>query len=119
MHAALSPDGQHVAFVLPGAPGNRIRIVDLHGATEEEIIFSSAKNLDSLEWSADGTGFFGGDTQPTGDRLLYIERRGASHALWTPSTRGFGLWGSPSHDGRYLATFKFELSANVWMVENP
>jgi Tol biopolymer transport system component len=90
-HAALSPDGQHEAFVLPGTPRNRIRIVDLHGATEQEVTVSSAKNLDSLEWSADGTGFFSSDAQSTGARLLYIERTGASYALWTQSIGG--VWG--------------------------
>jgi Tol biopolymer transport system component len=118
-HAALSPDGQHIAFVLPGTLRNRIRIVDLHGATEKEIIVSSAEYLASLEWSADGTGFFSGDAQSTGDRLLYIERSGTSHVLWTQSNGGFLLWGSPSPNGRYLASFKFQMSSNLWMVENP
>jgi hypothetical protein len=116
IHAALSPNGKHIAFLLPP---NRIRITDLHGATEEDITVSSATYLTSLEWSADGAGFFSGDAQPAADRLLYIERRGVSHVLWNQSTAGFLLWGSPSHDGRYLATFKMEMSANVWMVEIP
>jgi hypothetical protein len=30
-----------------------------------------------------------------------------------------GIWGIPSPNGRYLATFKTDVSANVWMVENP
>jgi Tol biopolymer transport system component len=118
-HAALSPDGQHIAFVLPGPPYNRIRMVDLHGAREGKMTVSGAGYLTSLEWSADGTGFFSGEANPTGDSLLYIERTGTSHVLWTQSAGGFRLWGSPSPNGRYLATFKYNEIANVWMLENP
>jgi Tol biopolymer transport system component len=116
---AISPDGQHIAFVLPGLPRNRIRIVDLRGATERDITISAAEYLASLDWSADRTGFFSGDMHSDTERLLYIERNGASHVLWTQAAAGFGIWGIPSPDGRYLATFKANASANVWMVENP
>jgi hypothetical protein len=119
----MSPDGQHIAFVLPGTPQNRIRVVDLHGVTEEEITVSRAEYLESLDWSADGTGFLSADIQPAGARLLHVERSGASQVLWTePGASQPGesdLWGIPSPDGRYLATMKDDQTANVWMVENP
>jgi serine/threonine protein kinase/Tol biopolymer transport system component len=120
---AISPDGQHIAFVLSGAPRNRIRIVNLHGATEEEITVSGAEHLFSLEWSADGAAFFSGDIQQETTRLLHIKRNGASHVLWIQPTTIFTMWGTPwgipSPNGRYLATFKVTESANVWMVEKP
>jgi serine/threonine protein kinase len=120
---AISPDGQHIAFVLSGAPRNQIRIVNLHGATEGEITVSGAEYLFSLEWSADGAAFFSGDIQQESTRLLHVERNGASHVLWTQPTTIFTMWGTPwgipSPDGRHLATFKTQVSANVWMVENP
>jgi len=115
---AISSDGHHVAFVLPGAVQNRIRIVDLHGATESEITVAGAKNLDSLEWCADGTGFFSGDVTPSDTRLLHIQRDGASQAVWTQPA-GPRIWGVQSRDGRHLATYKTRVSANVWIVENP
>jgi eukaryotic-like serine/threonine-protein kinase len=114
----ISPDGHHVAFVLPGEIRNRIRIVDLHGRTESEITVSGAEHLWSLNWSADGTGLFSGDSAPSGTRLLHIERNGASQVLWTLPA-GANIWGIQSPDGRHLATLKTTLSANVWMVENP
>jgi Tol biopolymer transport system component len=113
---AISPDGQHIAFVLPGTPQNRIRIVDLHGTTEREITASGAEGLASLDWSADGTGFFSADQQGGGTRLLHIEHNGTSQVLWTQPAY---MWGIPSPNGQYLATFKTEVSANVWMAENP
>jgi Tol biopolymer transport system component len=116
---AISWDGQHIAFVLPGAPRNRIRIVDLHGGTEGETTVSGAELLQTLDWSVDGTGFFSGEVRQETTRLLYVERNGASHILWTQPTTMFTVWGIPSPDGRYLATLKGNASANVWMVENP
>jgi Tol biopolymer transport system component len=114
----ISPNGQHIAFVLPGPPHNRIRIVDLHGATEGEITVLGAQDLQSLDWSADGTGFFCADVQPETTRLLHVQRNGTSHVLLTHAP-GWAIWGVPSPDGRYLATFKGSCSSNVWMVENP
>ncbi|MGI8959815.1 MAG: TolB family protein [Bryobacteraceae bacterium] len=115
---AISPDGQHIAFLPPGAPNNRIRIVNLHGATEREITASGAESLGTLDWSAEGTGFFSGDQQRETTRLLHIDRNGKSQVLWGQPA-GFGVWGIPSPDGRYLATLKANFTGNVWMVENP
>jgi Tol biopolymer transport system component len=115
---AISPDGKHIAFLLPGTPKNRIRIVDLHGATESEIRVLGAEDLETLDWSADGTAFFSGEVHPSGARLLHVQLNGASQVLWTQPART-ELWGIPSPNGRHLATFKTKVSANVWMVENP
>jgi serine/threonine protein kinase len=114
----ISPDGHHIAFVLEGAVMNRIRIVDLHGATEREITVPDAKNLSSLDWATDGTGFLSGDVMPSGTRLLHIEPNGASQVLWAQPA-GPAIWGIQSPDRRHLATFRARSSSNVWMVENP
>jgi serine/threonine protein kinase len=114
----ISPDGHHIAFVLPGTKRNRIRFVDLRGATESETTVSGAESLASLNWSADGTGLFSGDVTPSGTRLLHIERNGASQVLWAQPA-GAIIWGIQSPDGRHLATFGTRLSSNIWMVENP
>jgi Tol biopolymer transport system component len=114
-YPAISPDGQHIAF---GLLMNRIRTIDLHGATEGEITVSGAQNLQYLEWAADGTGFFIADLQPAGARLLYVERSGVSQVLWT-RRHGSDLGPIPSPNGRYLAMNMDEENANVWMVENP
>jgi Tol biopolymer transport system component len=111
-NAAISPDGQHIAFVLSGTPRNRIRLTDLHGATEREITVSGVQNLQSLDWSADGSGFFSGDAQSDSTRLLHIDRNGGSQILWTQPGLN-ELWGISSPDGRYLATLKYDVSANV------
>lgn len=91
---AISPDGRRIAFVLPRKPKNRIRVVDLHGIPEQEITVSGAEELQPLEWSANGAGFFSGDISAStiSTRLLYIERNGASHVLWTQPFGIFLFW---------------------------
>jgi hypothetical protein len=98
---AMSPDGHHIAF--PLFPRNRIRIVDLHGAIENEITVSGAEVLSDLNWSADGAGFFCGDLASSATRLLHIQRDGASQVLWD-TTREFNDlgnsvagWPTPCH----------------------
>lgn len=63
--------------------------------------------------------FVSGGWQPEIERLLHVQRDGASQVLWSQSAAGFGIWGIPSPDGRYIATFQGKASANVWMAENP
>jgi Tol biopolymer transport system component len=115
---AISPDGRHIGFVLPGTPKTRIQMADLHGASESEVTVSGAEDLESLDWSSDGTGFFTADNRPETPRLLFVQRNGTSHVLWTQPA-GTLIWGIPSPNGRYLATFKTDQNANVWIVENP
>jgi hypothetical protein len=102
----------HIAFVLGGAIKNRIRIVDLHGFSESEIRVVDTKNLASLDWSADGTGFFSADLVLSDTRLLHIERDRASQPA-TPL-----ICGIPSPDGTSRPSGT-RMSSNVWIVENP
>ena len=120
VHGTISPDGQRVAWIPPGGRHDRIRITGLNGAAEADITIRGGNFVVSLEWSADGNGFFCGDYLATANamRLLRVERSGESQALWsTPGQNG--IWGIPSPDGRALAAAKPSISANVWMVENP
>lgn len=85
--ATISPDGKHIAFVLPGKPQNQIRIANLRGVTEREITVTKAQDLEALDWAADGSSFFGGDMQSDGAHLLHVHPNGKSEILWTPPTR--------------------------------
>ncbi len=114
--AEISPDGLHLAFV--PANRNHIRILDLHGAPEKEISVPGAGYLTTLDWVADGIGFFCGDLQTVSTRLLHVDPSGASQVLWSePTTEN--IWGIAAPDGQHFATFRWDMIANVWMVENP
>jgi Tol biopolymer transport system component len=114
----VSPDGKHIAFIMPGSPRNHIRIVNLQGATELEITVAEAQNLGPLKWSADGNGFFSADFQPSRARLLHVRRNGQSQALFEQAGTA-PIWGVPSPDGRRLAIYESRVNGNVWMVDNP
>jgi hypothetical protein len=114
----ISPDGQHIAFLIAGGLGNQIRIANLHGVTERVVSVAGVQRLQGLGWDAAGSGFLATDIQTSTvfSRLLQIDRDGAVHVLieqrWTGE-----LWAIPSPDRRHLATFKRTNNSNVWMVE--
>ncbi|MBV8808457.1 MAG: PD40 domain-containing protein [Acidobacteriaceae bacterium] len=116
--ADISPDGKHVAYVIPDTPCRRVRITDLHGRIEADVTVAGVENLNSLDWSADSAGFFMSDMRSNESRLIHVQRSGASQILWSvpwPTD----LYGIPSPDGRYLATPRATYSSNVWMVQEP
>ena len=116
--AAISPDGKHFAYLIPERPQTRIRITDVHGLTEAEISVTGVENLIGLDWAADSSGFFTCDLHEGVARLLHVERNGTSQILWTvPGSPQ--VYGIPSPNGRYLATYREIRNGNAWMLENP
>jgi hypothetical protein len=118
LFAAISPDGKHFAYLVPEKPQKHIRITDLHGVTEAVLTVQGAEDLQFLDWSADSSGFFTSDMHRNETRLLHAERSGTSHILWRMPGL-VSIWGVPSPDGRYLATYKGTSNGNAWVVENP
>lgn len=116
--AAISPDGKHFAWLLPEEGQHHIRITNLHGVKESDISVSGASYLQYLDWSSDGSGFFTSDLRGSETRLLHVQLNGASQILWTlPGS--VDVWGIPSPDGRYLATYTGSSGGNAWMIQNP
>lgn len=111
---AISSDGQHIAYLLPGG---RIRIVSaIGGALEQELTVPTALILEALDWAADGTGLFVGDgAWAQGARLLFVGRNGATDVLWRQPFGPFAV--VPSPDGKYLAMPIYASDSNVWMLE--
>ncbi len=118
LFAGISPDGKQFAYLMPETPQRHIRIANLHGVRERDMLVTGAANLQFLDWSPDSSGFFTSDIRRNETRLLHVDRSGASQILWTvPGV--VSIWGVPSPDGRYLATYKGTSNGNVWEVENP
>jgi hypothetical protein len=72
----------------------------------------------SLDWTADGKGFFI-SSNPTGhlSTLLYVDLAGNAHPLL--QLRNFqASWGVPSHDGKHVAIAEPTMECNAWMVKN-
>jgi hypothetical protein len=76
-----------------------------------DIAIRGWRGLVSLDWAADGKGFFASSSSSKGVTLLHIDMQGNAQALW--AQRG----GSPT-DGKSLAIFGSTIRSNVWMIEN-
>jgi Tol biopolymer transport system component len=114
----LSPDGTLIAAVQVGATQHQIRLVSLVGQPAREITVKDWNNFMSIDWAADGKGFFI-SSNPTGrlDTLLYVDLAGNATPLW--QVKNFqAAWAIPSHNGKYVAIPAPTTECNVWMVEN-
>jgi Tol biopolymer transport system component len=114
----LSPDGTSVAVVTFSASDNRIRLISLSGRPTREITVRNWNSFTSLDWAANGKGFFI-SSNPTGrlSTLLYVDLMGNAHSLW--QVKNFqATWAIPSHNGKYVAIPAPTVGNNVWMVDN-
>jgi serine/threonine protein kinase len=115
LHWDLSPDGTRISFTrTPLAP---IEILSLHSHATQTIHVKDWNNLESLDWTADGKGFFISSGVHGGMVLLHVDLQGYAHVLW--KNQG-GAWtpSRPSPDGRHLANQDFRVEGNVWTIEN-
>jgi Tol biopolymer transport system component len=117
-NSGLSPDGTSIAVVTLSAGDNRIRLISLKGQPTREISVKDWSSFASLDWAADGKGFFV-SSNPTGrlSTLLYVDLMGNANSLW--QVKNFqATWAIPSHNGKYLAIPAPTVGSNVWMVDN-
>jgi Tol biopolymer transport system component len=115
--AALSPDGSMFAVSEEGEAEIHIRLLSLSGASDREITVKDWPSIKSLNWSADGKGFYCGSDAPQRRTLLYVDLKGNARVLWQYKGGGRRIIGVPSPDGRYLAIETAVQNSNVWMVE--
>jgi serine/threonine protein kinase len=126
----LSPDGARIALLQfigtePWAPaaGRRIRIIPLDGHPQKEIAVKSWDSLKSVDWTADGRALLVFGATPEGSSLLHVDMRGNARVLWQHKGGNepwFAIppWAEPSPDGRHLAIYDWNLTSNMWMMEN-
>jgi Tol biopolymer transport system component len=111
----LSPSGSRLAFLKRHE--DHIRILSLDGSTVGDLHSKGWGALDSLDWAADGKGFFCSSPSPEGATLLHIDLDGNAQALYEQK---FNPWnfGIPSPDAKRLAVEGDVFESNVWMIEN-
>lgn len=110
----ISPDGSRVAVAIPpGQPEGHIRILPIGGGKVGDLTLRDWQNLESLDWSPDGRGWYISNITDTASTLLYVDLQG--HA--TPLGQDIN-WAVPSPDGRHLALSKVTVTSNAWMIEN-
>ena len=115
---SLSPDGTTIAMTEYGGTNRQIHLISLTGKAARTVTVKDWDNLMSLDWAADGKGFFI-SSNPNGhlSTLLYVDLAGNAHSLWQVKNYQ-ATWGIPSHNGKYLAIAAPSTECNAWTVEN-
>ena len=81
-----------------------------------DLVVNGWYALSSLDWTADGTGFYASSLSPRAATLLYIDLEGRATPMWRH--RGsLWTWAVPSPDGRHLAILGYTVDSNLWMLE--
>jgi DNA-binding winged helix-turn-helix (wHTH) protein/Tol biopolymer transport system component len=113
----LSPDGSHIAVaMLEGFPA-RIRLLSLTGGAAQEIAVAGWPAFQSIEWAADGQGWYAASRSAAANTLLFVDQQGHAFPLrHTPS--GYDTYAVPSPDRHHLAFLEYTTANNAWMIEN-
>jgi eukaryotic-like serine/threonine-protein kinase len=112
----LAPDASTIALFAQF--DDSIRILSLHDHSLRELKTSKPTHLRTLNWAADGRGFFASSATQDSARLVYIDLRGNVNPLWEVKGVNPFLRAKPSPDGRKLAIQTITQNANLWMIEN-
>jgi eukaryotic-like serine/threonine-protein kinase len=113
----LSPDGSQIALLPAGEQEGIIRLLFLDGRPARDITVKGWGGLQSMDWAADGKGWYVSSGSAQGADLLYIDMNGRARVL-RPQPGSFQTWGIPSPDGQHLAFLEWSSTGNAWMIED-
>jgi Tol biopolymer transport system component len=118
---SLSPDGTRIAVLQHRDSG--ITIIPLSGGYPKLVLVKGwdLNNQQRLSgpvwWTADGKGLIADSSVKRGTVLLHIDLKGNANALWQRDGSP-GTYAVPSPDGRHLAMMAWDVSSNLWMMDN-
>jgi Tol biopolymer transport system component len=113
----LSPDGSRIAVAMLEGPSARIRILSLTGGAPKDIVVDGWSAFQSIEWAADGKGWYVASRSAAANTLLFIDPQGHAFPL-RQSPSGYDTYAVPSPDGRHLAFLEYTTANNAWMIED-
>jgi DNA-binding winged helix-turn-helix (wHTH) protein/Tol biopolymer transport system component len=113
----LSPDGSRIALAMPEGPPARIRILSLTSGVPQDVCVTGWSAFQSMEWSADGKGWFVASRSAAANTLLFVDPQGHAYPL-RQSASGYDTYAVPSPDGHHLAFLEYTSANNAWMIEN-
>jgi Tol biopolymer transport system component len=113
----LSPDGSRIALAMPEGPPARIRILSLAGGTLQDLRVTGWSGFQSMEWAADGKGWFVASRSAAANTLLFVDPQGHAYPL-RQTAGGYDTYAIPSPDGHRLAFLEYTTANNAWMIEH-
>ena len=114
-HWDLSPNGSRICYTRN--PQQPVEIFSLLDHTTQTVHVKDWNNLESLDWTADGSGFFIASGVHGGMVLLRVDLGGNAIVLHR-SLGAAAAFARPSPDGRYLAIHNMSIEGNIWTLEN-
>lgn len=113
----LSPDGTRIAVLQRKDSG--ITIIPLSGGHPYRVTVKGWEQSVSgvVWWTADGKGLIAGSAVKRGTALLHIDLKGNTNVLWQRDGSP-GTFGVTSPDGHHLAMMAWDVSSNLWMMDN-
>jgi Tol biopolymer transport system component len=112
----LSSDGTR--FAVASHRDGPIEILSLQGKLLQLIQSRDANNMWSLGWTRDGKGLFVCKSTKGGPQLLHLDLQGKAKVLWSNEGGDNACVWAESPDGRHLALYGHQQTANFWMMEN-
>jgi eukaryotic-like serine/threonine-protein kinase len=109
----ISPDGSTLAAIFPQSPTPLVRTVAISSGSTQTIPLHDAAPIMSINWAADGKGWFVAATTLAEGDIYYVDLHGAATLL--RHTAG-PTWAVPSPDGHKLAFVDQSVDSNVWLV---
>ena len=113
----VSPDGSRIAIAMPQGSPAQIRILSLTGSAPKDISVPDWSAFQSIEWAADGMGWYVASKSAATNTLLFVDPQAHTSAL-RRTLGGYDTYAIPSPDGHHLAFLEYTNANNVWMVEN-
>lgn len=108
----ISPDGSRIAIAMPQGPPAQIRILPLTGGARKNISVPGWSAFQSIEWAADGMGWYVASRSAATNILLFVDPQGHTFPL-RQTLGGYDTYAIPSPDGHHLAFLEYTNANNV------
>ncbi len=112
----LSPDGTWIAATRSAS--SPIDILSLQGKPTQHLLLKNWANIAEFKWAANGRGFYVIEVARDGKVVLHADLQGKTNVLWHALGGTGDTTAVSSPDGRHLGLTSWQLSGNMWLLQN-
>jgi hypothetical protein len=92
-------------------------VISLLDGSQRNVAVQGWGDLNHINWSADGLGWYVSSEMASATTLLYVDLSGSPTILLREPGFFSETWGIPSPDGKHLAFLHSTSGNNAWMLE--